>query len=204
MITLYGSSRSRASRSLIALAELGLAYRHVPLQPQRETRTDDFLRLNPNGRVPCLEDGGCIVWESFAINLHLAERYGTPPLLPATPEARAGALQWSFWHAAEIEPVLISAALAQQRGDGAAVLERRKVLMERLAVLDGWLSEREFLLGNVFAIADLNVASAFSEPHEDGRFAGWQDFDLAPLPRLERWLERCTSRASWARVRELP
>src|SRR5215467_8592128 len=101
MITIYGSARSRASRSIVALEELGLAYVHVPLNPH-ESRAM-LSDLNPNGRVPVIDDDGLIVWESMAINLYLADRYGSAPLWPATPRERAHAYQWSVWSQTEVD-----------------------------------------------------------------------------------------------------
>ncbi|HTX51395.1 MAG TPA: glutathione S-transferase family protein, partial [Caulobacteraceae bacterium] len=104
MITLYGSSRGRPSRSLICLEELGLAYRQVPLRPWG--RPEDAARLaalNPNARVPVLEDdGGLVVWESMDINLYLGDRYGGP-LWPASPADRARLYQWSVWAQTSID-----------------------------------------------------------------------------------------------------
>jgi hypothetical protein len=75
MLKLYGQARSRASRSLWMLEEIGIAYEHVPIRPYTESRQADYLRINPNGHIPSLDDGGYILWESLAINLYLAENY---------------------------------------------------------------------------------------------------------------------------------
>ncbi len=66
MTTLYGSSKSRAARSLWALEELGVKYEHVPVTPP-EAKSPDNLKRNPNGHIPVLEDDGLIVWESCEI-----------------------------------------------------------------------------------------------------------------------------------------
>jgi glutathione S-transferase len=88
MITIYGVLRSRASRNVWLAREAGIPFRHVPvIQVYRlpdpdapgaplHTRSPEFLRVNPNGRIPAMEDGGLVLAESLAINLYLAKRYG--------------------------------------------------------------------------------------------------------------------------------
>src|SRR5215469_1222758 len=102
MIKLYGTSKSRSARSLWALEELGVNYEHVPVEvPQ--AKSAENLKRNPNGHIPVLEDDGLILWESMAINLYLAEKYGKAPFWP--PAAQHGTVyQWSFFGMTEIEP----------------------------------------------------------------------------------------------------
>ena len=79
MIKLYGTVMSRAGRAAWALEELGLKYEHVPISFQGDTRKPEYLKINPNGHIPAIDDDGLIVWESMAINLYLAEKYGKAP-----------------------------------------------------------------------------------------------------------------------------
>ena len=72
---LYGISRSRAMRPLWMLEELGLPYEQVKVCFAGDTRKPEFLRINPNGHIPVLQDGDLVLWESMAINLYLARRY---------------------------------------------------------------------------------------------------------------------------------
>jgi glutathione S-transferase len=73
MLKLFGQARSRASRSLWMLEEIGIPYQRVPVRPYTESRSAEYLRINPNGHIPSLDDDGFVLWESLAINLHLAE-----------------------------------------------------------------------------------------------------------------------------------
>ena len=87
MLRLYGAARSRAVRTLWMLGELGLNYDHKDYLPRApETRTPEFRALNPNGRVPVIDDDGFVLSESMAINLYLAKKYESP--LYRTPETR--------------------------------------------------------------------------------------------------------------------
>src|ERR1700678_2758008 len=107
MTKLHGTSRSRSARSLWALEELGVPYEHLPM-PTTDAKSPAHLKLNPNGHVPVLEDDGPVVWESMAINLYLAEKYGKNSLWPSDPAARADIYKWSFFAMTEVEPQLLN------------------------------------------------------------------------------------------------
>ena len=196
MITLYGGAKGRASRSMLALEELGLAYRHVPLEPWAKAEDREVLvGLNPNARVPVLEDDGLIIWESMAINLYLADCYGNAPFWPSDPRERARVYQWSIWAQTEVD-----VAARHKARFGKAPEARARAEAERLGeltILDRALSERTFLLGDSFTIADLNVASTLTEPWENGLVDGQLDPADHGLNALGDWLRRCTSRPSW-------
>jgi glutathione S-transferase len=192
MIKLYGQLRSRASRSLWALEEIGVPYELVPIDTNKgDNDKPEFLAINPNGRIPALVDGDLTLFESMAINLYLARKYGKD-LWPANEAGEAHALQWSFWGMTEVEPFLITLLVQQvftpedqRRPD--RVEEARQALVPRLAVLNNHLSSRPFLLGSKFTIADLNLSSVFS-------LAELVKVDLAPYPNIKKWVETCFSR----------
>lgn len=205
MITLHGAATSRASRSLLALEELGLAYAHEPVAPWSDAgdpaAVERLRRLNPNARVPVLEDDGLVLWESMAINLYLADRYGGAPFWPSEPRERALVYQWSLWSQTEVD--VRSRHVARLHGDAAS---KRRAEAERLAalgVVDRALAGRAYLLGAEFTLADLNLASTLCEPWENRRVDGEVDPADHGLAHLADWLDRCTGRASWERVRRL-
>ena len=127
MLKLFGQARSRVSRSLWMLEEIGIPYQREPVRPYTESRSTEYLRVNPNGHIPSLDDDGFILWESLAINLYLAETYASPPLWPAGAKDHGRIYQWSLWAANEIEPRIVSIAKGlsktspdpQSRGDWA-------------------------------------------------------------------------------------
>ena len=204
MRTLYGTALSRASRSLLALEELGLAYAHVPLKPRPGTADRErLLALNPNGHIPVLDDAGLVLWESMAINLYLADRYGQPPLWPASPAERARIYQWTLWSQTEMDRRDWDAA--RRSGDPPGVAAARNERVKTLGVLDAALARRDSLLGQDLTFADLNVAATLSQPNEGGKI-DWERLDPAELglPHLARWLALCTGRDSWKKVAELP
>ena len=192
MIQLYGSTQNRAFRSYWMLEELGLEYEGILKDTQGgETRTPEFLAINPNGHVPTLVDGETVVWESMAINLYLAERYAGP-LAPSTNRQKAACLQWSFWVMTEIEGNLLTYGmntkfLPEAEQNAAAANEAKEKLSGALGVLDAQLAKQPFLMGDSFGVADLNVASVLT----------WTELvalDIAAHEHVVRWLETCLSR----------
>jgi glutathione S-transferase len=191
MLKLYGTSQSRAGRCLWALEEVGAKYEHLPIAIA-QAREPENLKRNPNGHIPVLDDNGLIIWESMAINLYLAEKYGHAPLWPSTPEGRAGANQWSFWAMTEAEPPLITVIvnrffLPPEQRDEKAVAQAIETLKKPLAAIEGHLAGHEYLIGKDFTIADLNAAAVLSI----GTMTG---VDYSATPKTKAWLEKCASR----------
>lgn len=191
-LTLYGMALSRAGRCLWALEELGVAYQHVPTSFAGETRTPEFLAINPNGRVPALKHGDLRLFESMAINLYLARTFGQGGLQPDDDKGAALATQWSFWVMTECEQPLLhgllhTLGLMGYEQSPAKVEEQRQKLEAPLGVLNGALEGRDHLVGDRFTVADLNVASVF-------QWAALAKMDLAPHANVQAWLDRCLGR----------
>src|SRR5512145_2057507 len=108
MLRIYGSAKSRGLRVLWMAGELGLAYDHKDWLPRApETRTPEYLALNPNGRVPTIDDDGFILSESMAINFYLAKKHRSA-LYPADPKHEALALQWSLWETDRLDRQIVN------------------------------------------------------------------------------------------------
>jgi glutathione S-transferase len=200
MIKLYGITRSRTMRPLWMLEELGLPYENVEVSFVNETRTPAFLKLNPNGHIPVLQDGDLTLWESMAINLYLARRYDKG-LWPKRVEDEGRAFQWSLWALTELEEPVLTAVMHRmslpvdqrdpKRADDAAGRFKTP-----LGVLNGALAGKTYLLGDAFTVADLNVASVISSAPLGG-------LDLGLAPHVLAWVVRCTGRPAFARVLQL-
>jgi len=200
MTKLHGTSKSRSARSLWALEELGVNYEHVPI-PTTEAKSPGHLKLNPNGHVPVLEDEGVVVWESMAINLYLAEKYGKNSLWPAEPAARADIYKWSFFAMTEVEPHLVTVLRNRvmnppEQRDEKAALAAVEALKAPLNALEGALNGKEYLLGKNFSIADLNVAAVMS-------WIPMMKLDLSAWPNVNAWLQKCLGREASKKVRGL-
>ena len=201
MLTLYGAMASRAHRTVWMLKELGLPFEHVPPPfMDGSTRQPAFLSINPNGRVPVIDDDGFIVFESMAINLYLARKHGGP-LAPANLHEEALAMQWSFWVVTEVEkPLLFAAANRKLFGEGGRDEEQAQMAITKLdrpfKVLDAHLARQAHLLGERFTVADLNVATVMDLAPQCG-------IALDSWPHVAAWHARCLARpaaADWKDV----
>lgn len=193
--TLYGISNSRAIRSIWAAEEVGLDYEHVPIHFAKDSKTPEYLAVNPNGRIPALVDGDVRLFESMAINLYLAERYGKD-LYPSDLADRARTAQWSVWGISEIEPLQMQIIVQkfftpEEKRNEKAIAGASKGLDRPLAVLDAHLEGRDYLLGDRFTIADLNLAGVMLLLDMAGR-------DYADHANVHAWAKRCHGRPSLA------
>lgn len=201
MLKIYGTSMSRAARSLWAAEELGLKYEHIPVSFNGDSRKPEYLKINPNGHVPAIDDDGFILVESMAINLYLAEKYGKAPFWPSDVRGHAQAYQWSLWGMTETESHLLALLMnklflpAEQRSD-AAIKNATEALNAPLKVLDEHLKGREYLTGKDFTIADLNVASVLS-------LGNFVQLDMSATPTAQAWLGKCVSRPAMQKASQM-
>lgn len=201
MIRLHTAQTPNGRKASIALEEIGVPYDVVWVHIDRnEQMTPEFLALNPNHKIPVLEDDGLVVWESGAILLHLAEKYGQ--LLPADPPGRIHAIQYAFFQTGGIGPNLgrLGAQLRKP------IPERNREMVELfgdevsrlLAVLDQILSDGRPFLAGEYSIGDI-------------MHFPWMkimlDMKAPPLLEQERvvaWLERISERPAVQRGMRIP
>jgi len=145
MLKLYGGARSRAAIIQWYLEELEVAYEFVLLDMQAgEHLQPDFLKINPMGKVPAIVDGDFQLWESGAILLYLADKYGKTA---SSLEEKAIFTQWVLFANASL-------------GTGIFIEANREREMPRLLTpLNEILGRQPFLLGNDFTVADVAVGS---------------------------------------------
>lgn len=200
MLKVYGVANSRAHRTLWMLEELGVEYEHVKTNfATRETRTPEYLAVNPNGHIPALEDGDTILWESMAINLYLAKKFAGP-LSPSSLADEGHALKWSVWAMTEVEPLLVtglrhSVMLPPEQRDPAKRAAVVSSLNAPLGVLAAALEGRDSLLGGDFSVADLNVSSVLT-------WAPIVGVEIARYGAVGPWFERCVGRPAFTRAQQ--
>lgn len=206
MLTIYGVYRSRASRNIWLANELGVPFKHVPvIQHYRlqnaqasdapfNTRSPEFLKVNPNGHVPSIEDDGLVLHESLAINLYLAKKHGGP-LGPANVAEDGEMSMWALWSATEVEPHAIN-VLYHRVGNPAGPKDPKvgdaavAALRGPFGVLDRTLAKSGFIMGGRFTVADINAAEIvrYAQPAPEL-------FDAAP--NVKAWLAACQARPAF-------
>ena len=188
MLKLYDDPDSgNGYKSRLLMDLLGLAYDVVEVNAiQGETRKKDFLKKNPNGRIPLLElEDGTLLPESNAILFYLAE--GTP-WLPGDRLGRARALQWMFFEQYSHEPYVAVLRFWKRHTDKTPETEplwaeKEKRGYDALGVMEQTLSRGDWLLGETPSIADVSLY-AYSHVADQG------GFNLSGYPGVRAWIER--------------
>lgn len=206
MLTIYGVYRSRATRNIWLASELGIPFKRVPvIQANRlanpnapgvplHTRSPEFLKINPNGHIPSIDDDGLVLHESLAINLYLAKKHGGP-LAPANVAEDGQMSMWSVWAVTEVEPHAIQilyhrvAKPAAER-DPKVAEAAVATLRAPFAVLNQALAKSEYLVGNRFTVADISLAEVF-------RMASAAPELFEAAPNVKAWLARCQARPAY-------
>lgn len=209
MLKIYGVYRSRASRNIWLAHELGLPFELIPvIQAYRlpdpsatgaplHSRSPAFLKVNPNGHIPSIDDDGLVLHESLAINLYLAKKHGGP-LAPANVAEDGEMGMWALWAATEVETNALN-VLYHRTGSPNVSKAMADAAIEALkapfAVLDAALAKTGFLVGGRFTVADINVA-------EIVRYAQAAPELFEAAPRVKAWIAACQARPAFKKMWE--
>jgi len=200
MLTIYGIYRSRASRNIWLANELGIPFKLVPVVQRYRlqepiaadvvhTKSPSFLKINPSGHIPSIDDDGLVLHESLAINLYLAKKHGGP-LAPANLAEDGQMGMWALWAMTEVERHSLAIA---QNGPTDAEIE---ALCGPFAVLDGALAKTGWLVGGRFTVADINTAEVV-------RYAQGAPVLFDAAPNVRRWLTACHARPAFKKMWEM-
>jgi glutathione S-transferase len=205
MLKIYGVYRSRAARAIWLANELGIPFELVPvMQLYRltsaeaegvlNTRSPEYLKINPNGHVPAIDDDGLMLNESLAINLYLAKKHGGP-LAPADLAEDAQMTMWALWAANELEPHAVTVLVNRVSRPPAERDEKLaqaavEALRAPFSVFDRALAATGHLVGGRFTVADLNTAEVV-------RYAMGAPELFEAAPNAKAWLAACHARPAF-------
>jgi glutathione S-transferase len=203
MLKVWGRANStNVKKVLWCLEEVGQPYERVDVGgPFGGLDTAEFGALNPNRRIPVLEDSELVLWESNSIVRYLAARYGAGPLL-ADPGRRAEADQWMDWASINFVPQFTTifwnlVRTAPEKRDNGAVKAALAAAGTLLTVPEGVLGSRPFLSGDELGIGDIPLGTMIH---------AWfnMPIDRPELPHLEAWYDRLLTRPAYRAVVALP
>jgi glutathione S-transferase len=199
---LYQLAFSPACQKVVAVAnEVGTPLELVAIDLFKGgARTPAMLAKNPNAKVPILEDGDFVLWESTAMMAYLATKAGRADLAPTEARARADVDRWTAWEGAHYGPAIRKVAfervVKKLAGLGAPDEANVKAGIAdfelKAAVLEDGLASRDYLCG-ALTIADFGLAPYVALATSCG-------LDVARYPRTEAWLRRMTARDSVQRT----
>lgn len=176
-------------RKTCAMAKhLGVAVEHVRVDLSKgQNKSSDYLAINPNGKVPALQDGSLKLWEANAIMCYLAEKAGSE-LWPSNPLKRVEVMRWLSWDANHFSrhagtlyfENMIKATFGMGAPDATAISEASGYFKRYAGVLDEQLSQQQYVAGDDLTIADFAVASFL--PYAEG-----SNLPLEPFSNIQRW-----------------
>lgn len=205
MLRVWGRRNSlNVQKVMWLVGELGLAHEHVPAGGDFG-RLDEpaFRALNPHGRVPVIEDGEAVVWESHAILRYLAARYGGERFFPPDPAVRARAEAWMDWQQSSFQPAFSNDLFwgwfrtPEAQRDPAVVRRGMSGCARGLRLVDGILAGRPYLAGDQLSLADIPLGTCLF------RYFGL-DIEHPDVPNVRRWYERLQARDAYREHVMLP
>jgi glutathione S-transferase len=211
-LTFYSAPMSTASITEAILAELGIDCDRIDLDLSAgDTKKPEYLKINPNGRVPAIVHDGTAIWESSAITMYLGELFGVDAkLYPAPGPQRGEAMKWIAWGNVTLaEPAgrLFASLPPEMQGDPATIADEKVTsdqkseiamtkakadLADCLKILDIGLEGRSFLIGE-YSLADTHLQGIVG-------WIGAMNVDLTPFANVTGWLQRCYQRPAIAKL----
>jgi glutathione S-transferase len=204
MLRVWGRNNSiNVQKVMWAVGELGLEHERIDVGGAfGGLDTPEYGRLNPNRRVPTVEDADVVVWESNACVRYLAARYGAGTLWPEDPGQRARADMWMDWQVATLLPDMTVVfwglvRTPEAERDHAAIAAAAKRLGTTWRILDEHLASRRFVAGDRLTMGDIPVGAGCYRYHE-------LPIERPSLPNLASWYERLKERAPFREHVMLP
>jgi len=196
----YHPLSSNSRRAVMTAIHLGASLELVVVDLLKgEHRAEDFLKLNPNGKVPLLDDGGFLLWESHAIMQYLADVTPGQALYPRDPQARADVNRWLFWSAYHFTPAVgvisrerVSKRMVGGSGepDPAEIARGEALVMAAAGVLDAHLASRQWIAQDALTLADLAIAAPLMH-------TAAAQLPVTGFAHLQAWFARVQALDAW-------
>jgi glutathione S-transferase len=189
----------RAFKVLAVARYLGLDFDVCPVDLLNGAhQRPEFAALNPNKKMPVLEDDGFVLWESDAIIQYLASKKPEAGLLPADPRGRADVARWQFWQNAHWDPAcgtlvfehLVKKVFGQGDADPTQVAKGEADVRRFGGVLNGCLAGRQFLCNNTLSLADFSIGSWLN-------YADRAHYPLDDFREIRRWYAGLMELPAW-------
>jgi glutathione S-transferase len=198
MLTVWGRHSSfNVQKVMWLVGELGLEHRHVEAGGRfGGLDTPEFRAMNPHGRVPVIEDGGTVVWESHAILRYLAARYGQGIFWLDDAGARSQVDRWMDWAQTRLQPDFLMGVFwgfyrtPEPQRDWLAIRDKLALCARHFQLLDGLLADRPFLGGNALSLADIPAGTSLYRYFE-------LDIERPGLPNVTSWYRRLQERRAY-------
>jgi glutathione S-transferase len=204
MLKILGRNSSiNVMKVLWACEELGLPFTRVDVGGAFAFKNaPDYLKLNPNGRVPTIDDNGFLLYESNVIVRYLASTYGGGKLLPEGKSRWVGE-QWMDWQQTTLGPQMTPVfwglvRTAPEKRDMAAIHAGAKALAELWPFVDAHLSQHAFIAGDRFTMADIPLGCMAY------RWYAFEGIERPKLANVERWWKRLAERPGYQKYLFLP
>jgi glutathione S-transferase len=204
VLRIWGRSNSiNVQKVLWCCEELDIRYQRVDVGGHfGGNKEPEYLRLNPNGLVPTISDGGFVLWESNVIVRYLAARHGMGTLCPEDLAKRADADRWMDWQMgtlwANFRPVFVGLVRTPpEERDRDYIATAISKTSGNLAMLDAHLATRDYVTGPAFTMADIPLGVTAYR---------WFNLEIErpPMPNLEAWYERLCARSPYKATVMLP
>lgn len=194
MLTIHGRNNSSNVQKVVwALNEMKVPYERTDAGGAFGiVNTPEYLAMNPNARVPTMDEGGFILWESNAIVRYLANKHDRGGLCPSDPRQHADADRWMDWQQTTLGPTMTpifwNLVRTPEPDRDMKLVESSKTAMEGLAkIMDNALADRAFLAGDGFTMADIPAAIQIY------RWVALVE-DRPSVPNLDAWYDRLCQR----------
>ncbi|MDX7991492.1 glutathione S-transferase family protein [Xenorhabdus littoralis] len=200
MLTVWGrKNSSNVKKVLWCLEELNVPYKQIDIGGTfGKLNEPEYLSMNPNSVIPCLQDDDFILWESNTIVRYIAAKFGEKTLYPADLQERASIEKWMDWVGCNLFPPIKQFMISfirtpEDQRDPEVITQTLAEIEKLLSIVDNTLNNQQYLSGNKFGMADIALAPLAYL---------WLNVDIErpSLPNLEHWYKLMTERPAFQKI----